>query len=198
MDGPIDFRLILASASPRRVQLLRQIGFSFEVIPARIEEQAIQCVRPSVLAERLALAKARAVSSGQRGDAFVIGADTVVVSHGRVLGKPRDEAEAAAMLRRLSGSWHRVITGLAVVSVRDGCHRVGHEVTAVQFAPMTDRQIQDYIDTGDPMDKAGAYGIQGMAGRYIPRIRGCYYNVMGLPLHRLCAMLGEMGFPPAL
>lgn len=194
MDGQVVPALILASASPRRSQLLRQMGLSFMVDPAHIDEGAVRASRPSALAETLALSKAQAIAHKHTGSAYVIGADTIVVSHGRVLGKPRDESEAVAMLRRLSGSWHRVITGIAVVDAGDGRYRVGHEVTAVEFAPMTIREIQAYIDTGDPMDKAGSYGIQGLAGQYIPRIRGDYFNVMGLPLHRLRMMLRDIGF----
>lgn len=195
MDGQVARRLILASASPRRRQLLTQMGYVFTVDPAHIDEDAVEAKRPAVLAEKLAYLKARAVAGRQAEPVLVIGADTVVVSRGRVLGKPADEDEAAAMLKCLSGSWHRVVTGVALVDVHSGRHLVSHETTAVRFAPMTEAEIHDYLKTGDSMDKAGAYGIQGRAGMYIPRIRGCYFNVMGLPLHRLHAMLGEMGYP---
>lgn len=194
MDDQIERRLILASASPRRHQLLTQMGYSFLVDPAHIDEEAVEAVGPAALAETLALLKAQAVAERQVESALVIGADTLVVSRGRVLGKPADEREAAAMLKRLSGSWHRVVTGVALVEVPGGRHLISHETTAVQFAPMTERDIRDYLKTGDSMDKAGAYGIQGRAGMYIPRIRGCYFNVMGLPLHRLHTMLREMGY----
>lgn len=173
---------------------MRQMGLTFTVVPADIDEEAVRITRPAALAERLALIKAQAVAEKQADPCLVIGADTVVVSRGRVLGKPRDTDEAAAMLRRLSGSWHRVITGVAVADALTGQYRTGHETTAVRFSPMTDHEIRDYIATGDPMDKAGAYGIQGLAGMYIPRIRGCFFNVMGLPLHLLHLMLGEMGY----
>lgn len=195
MDGQVTRRLILASASPRRRQLLAQMGYSFTVDPAHIDEEAVEAKGPAALAEKLALIKARSVAERQTAPSLVIGADTIVVSRGRVLGKPSDEGEAAAMLRRLSGAWHRVITGVALVETVSGRHLVSHETTAVRFAPMTERDILDYLKTGDSMDKAGAYGIQGRAGMYIPRIRGCYFNVMGLPLHKLHTLLGRMGYP---
>ena len=195
MDSQVAPSLILASASPRRRQLLTQMGLAFRVDPAHIDEEAVTAETPAALAEKLALMKARAVAGRQSGPALVIGADTLVVRGRQVLGKPSDEGEAAAMLRKLSGSWHRVITGVALVQASDGRHIVSHETTSVQFAPMTDREIRDYLDTGDSMDKAGAYGIQGRAGMHIPRIRGCYFNVMGLPLYRLYTMLRDMDYP---
>ena len=175
--------------------MLTQMGYSFTVDPAHIDEDAVEAKGPAALAEKLALMKARSVVGRQTAPSLVIGADTIVVSRRRILGKPADVNEAAAMLRRLSGSWHRVITGVALIETVSGRHIVSHETTAVRFAPMTEGDIMDYLKTGDSMDKAGAYGIQGRAGMYIPRIRGCYFNVMGLPLHRLHAMLGEMGYP---
>jgi septum formation protein len=175
--------------------LLAQMGYSFTVDPAHIDEEAVEAKGPVPLAEKLARIKAQAVAERQAGPALVIGADTVVVSRGRVLGKPADEDEAAAMLNRLSGAWHRVVTGVALIETVSGRHLISHETTAVRFAPMTEREILDYLNTGDSMDKAGAYGIQGRAGMYIPRIRGCYFNVMGLPLHRLHTMLHRMGYP---
>jgi septum formation protein len=193
MDSQVE-RLILASASPRRQQLLGQMGYAFTVEPAHIDEEAVRAASPAALARRLALLKAREVAGRQTQPALVIGADTLVISKGRVLGKPSDREEAHAMLKRLSGSWHRVITGLALVEAPSGRSMTAHETTAVRFSDMTDQEILDYLDTGDSMDKAGAYGIQGRAGMYIPRIRGCYFNVMGLPLHRLYRMLAQMGY----
>lgn len=175
--------------------MLTQMGYVFTVDPAHIDEEAVSAKGPAALAEKLALLKAQAVAERQSEPALIIGADTVVVSRGRVLGKPADEEEAAAMLKRLSGSWHRVVTGVALVETPGDRYLASHETTAVRFAPMTEGDIRDYLRTGDSMDKAGAYGIQGRAGVYIPRIRGCYFNVMGLPLNRLHTMLGEMGYP---
>jgi len=195
MDGQVARRLILASASPRRHQLLTQMGYAFTVDPAHIDEEAVSAKGPAALAEKLALLKAQAIAERQDTPALVIGADTVVVSRGKVLGKPADEDEAAAMLKRLSGSWHRVVTGVALVETPGKRYLVSHETTAVRFAPMTEAEIRDYLRTGDSMDKAGAYGIQGRAGVHIPRIRGCYFNVMGLPLHKLHVMLREIGYP---
>src|SRR5690606_19296467 len=121
------------------------------------------------------------------------GADTIVVVDGEILGKPADRAEAEAMLRRLSGRAHQVLTGVALV--RDGEELVAHEETVVRFAPLSREQIQWYLDTGEPMDKAGAYGIQGRAAALIPSISGDYYNVVGLPLHRTVQMLTQFGYP---
>jgi len=178
--------------------LLTQMGYAYTVDPAHIDEDAVKAKGSAALAEKLALLKARAVAERQTEPSLVIGADTVVVSRGQVMGKPADESEAAAMIKRLSGRWHRVVTGVALVEAPRGRHLISHETTAVQFAPMTEEEIWDYLSTGDSMDKAGAYGIQGRAGVHIPRIRGCYFNVMGLPLHRLHTMLGDMGYPPPL
>ena len=175
--------------------MLTQMGYVFTVDPAHIDEEAVSAKGPAALAEKLALLKAQAVAERQSKPALIIGADTLVISRGRVLGKPAGEREAAAMLKRLSGSWHRVVTGVALVEVPGERHLVSHETTAVRFAPMSEEEIQDYLETGDSMDKAGAYGIQGRAGMHIPRIRGCYFNVMGLPLYKLHTMLRDMGYP---
>ncbi|WP_058187361.1 Maf family protein [Terracidiphilus gabretensis] len=183
-------RLILASASPRRRELLTQAGFSFTVKAADIDESVLPGEDPEAYVTRLAREKAQTIFDAlDDAAAVVLGADTTVVLDGEILGKPLDKADAVRMLRALSGRTHRVITGVAVVTARgtDGTA----EVTEVRFCELSDSEIAEYVETGEPMDKAGAYGIQGRAGKWIPRIEGCYFNVVGLPLARVCAMLRE-------
>jgi len=183
-------RLILASASPRRRELLTQAGFSFTVKAADIDESVLPGEDPEAYVTRLAREKARTIFDAvDDAEAVVLGADTTVVLDGEILGKPVDKADAVRMLRGLSGRTHRVITGVAVVTGRGA--EVAAEVTEVWFSEISDREIAEYVETGEPMDKAGAYGIQGRAGKWIPRIEGCYFNVMGLPLARVSAMLEE-------
>lgn len=177
-------RVILASGSPRRRELLAYIIKDFDVVPSDIDENASGS--PARQVRQLAADKAADIAR-QYPDALVIGADTLVAIGPRVLGKPKDEAEAAAMLRNLSGRTHRVYTGIAVVS--NGATHVAAQVTRVTFCHMSDEEIRDYIATGEPMDKAGAYGIQGYGGKFISHVHGCYFNVMGLPLNRLYTML---------
>ena len=170
--------LVLASQSPRRQDLLRQAGIPFIVMPAGVDEEPLPGEEPRAHVERLAREKAVAVSAAPE-DA-VLGADTVVVVDGQILGKPRDAADAARMLRLLSGREHQVITGI--------CLRQGErvftdaEITNVRFVPLSDDDIREYVASGEPLDKAGAYAIQGLASRFIDRIEGCYSNVVGLPL----------------
>ena len=183
--------LILASASPRRAELLRNAGLTFEVVPADVVEQRRPGEAPVDYARRLAQDKARAVAATHSG-ATVLGADTIVVVEGSVLEKPRDAADAVAMLRRLRERWHEVTTGVCVITPSQ--ELIEHETTRVQFAAMSDADIEDYVQSGEPMDKAGAYAIQGMASRWIPRIEGDYSNVVGLPVARVCKMLRTLGF----
>ena len=195
--------LILASSSPRRAQILRDAGFSFSVLPAAVDESPLRGESAVQHVQRLAREKALATSQRIRGAAVIIGADTVVVVGGKILGKPRSRADARRMLRLLSGRKHRVLTGLAVLKLVSPSHgrrphRVGFlrcrvESTAVWFARLTPREIADYVASGEPMDKAGAYAIQGRAGRFITRIDGCYFNVVGLPLARLYRLLRVAG-----
>ncbi len=182
--------LILASASPRRRELLANLGLSFAVIPAKGPEKPPAGADAGQTARALAEAKAREVAADHPG-AVVIGADTVVEADGALLGKPRDEEDAARMLRLLSGREHRVYTGVAVI--RDGTVLSRWEATRVFFRPLTDREIAAYIATGEPMDKAGAYGYQGLASLFVERIEGDYFNVVGLPLCGLGRMLDELG-----
>lgn len=188
-------RLILASSSPRRQEVLRNAGFEFEVMPSRVDESAHVGENPAALAERLAWLKAQDVAGrlGRRPDAVVLGADTLVVAaDGGLLGKPRSPEESTAMLEKLSGTAHEVITGLALVSPAEPARwLVAHEVTRVFFRPLTQQEIADYVASGEPLDKAGAYAIQGRAGRFVTRVEGCYFNVMGLPVALLDRLLRE-------
>lgn len=187
--------LVLASASPRRRELLTQAGFAFRVEPAAIAEDLRAGENPIAYVTRLAREKAESVyarinlQNGSRDEAAVVlGADTTVVApNGEILGKPADAADAARMLRLLSGATHQVITGVAVVSA--GGTEVAAEVTHVSVLTLSDMEIAAYIATGESMDKAGAYAIQGYAARWIPRIHGCYFNVVGLPLALVSGML---------
>ena len=196
-------RLILASASPRRAEILRDAGFTFAVRPVPVDESPLPHESPSRHVERLAREKSLAAARHLRGPAVVIGADTVVVVRRQILGKPRSHNDARRMLRLLSGRKHHVLTGLAMLRLapftRGGSEprpdglRSETETTAVWFARLTPREIADYVASGEPADKAGAYAIQGRAGRFITRIEGCYFNVVGLPLARLYGMLRAMG-----
>jgi septum formation protein len=184
--------LILASASPRRRELLAQAGFTFEVIPADVPEVRKHNEDPIRFVTRLAREKAEAVAATHAvtPDTLVLGADTIVVVDEQVLGKPQDAADAARMLRLLSGQTHQVVTGLCVARGRE--RQRAAEVTFVRFVTLSDQEIDDYIATGEPLDKAGAYAIQGRAGRWVPRIHGCYFNVVGLPLALVSSMIEAM------
>jgi septum formation protein len=182
-------RLILASASPRRSELLRNAGISFEVDPAHIREEPEPGEKPLDYARRLARDKAVAVLARYR-DALVLGADTVVVVDEHLLEKPANAEDAARMLRLLSGRAHQVITGVCLAG--PGFERVEAEVTQVVFGEMSDQEIAAYVACGEPMDKAGAYGIQGLASRWVERIEGCYFNVVGLPVSRVYRLLRQM------
>ncbi len=178
--------LVLASASPRRQELLRNAGITFEMQPAHIPEDPLPGEGAKECAERLAREKALAIAS-QRPQDCVLGADTVVVVEGKLLGKPSDAADAARMLRRLSGREHQVITGVCLV-VGGQCS-VASETTSVTMSEISEKEIADYVATGEPIDKAGAYAIQGIASRWIPRIEGDYSNVVGLPVALVWRML---------
>jgi septum formation protein len=185
-------RIILASASPRRAQLLKQIGVDFELAPGQIQERPHPDEAPPDYITRIARAKVIAIAR-KRDSGLVIGADTIVVLDGRMLGKPEDENAARNMLRQLSGKWHAVMTGVALYDVATRREVADFDKTLVKFAQLTDREIEWYLKTGEPMDKAGAYGIQGFGGLLVEEIAGNYYNVVGLPLplvYRLARRLG--------
>jgi septum formation protein len=179
--------LVLASQSPRRAEILRNAGIPFVVRVTDVDETPFEAERPAPYVRRLAEAKARAVAADP-GE-VVLAADTTVAAAGELLAKPADAADARRMLRLLSGRRHEVLTGICLrrgeETLRD------HVATAVWFAPLSDAEIDEYIATGEPMDKAGAYGIQGVASRFIERIEGCYFNVMGLPVARVWRHLKE-------
>jgi septum formation protein len=180
--------LVLASASPRRQELLRNAGITFEVQPADIPEDPLPGEVAKDYAERLAREKALAVAR-QRPHDCVLGADTVVVVDGQLLGKPSDAADAARMLRMISGRTHQVITGVCLVVT--GQPSVASETTLVTVCKIPDKDIADYVASGEPLDKAGAYAIQGIASRWIPRIEGDYSNVVGLPVALVFRMLRQ-------
>lgn len=176
---------ILASRSPRRRHLLDLLGFDFTVIASDVPEEVDPSHSPEQIVRSLAKAKAQAVAASHP-DALVLGADTIVVLDGTILGKPRDRDDAQAMLRALSGRTHTVYSGIGLICDGSGRSATAAEATDVTFAELSDDEIDAYVATGSPMDKAGAYGIQDDRGAlYIERIEGDYYNVVGLPLHRL-------------
>jgi septum formation protein len=187
-------RLILASTSPRRAQILRDAGLAFSIISSAVDETAIPGEAPGELVLRLANAKAELVAARSVGPAIVVAADTVVVVEGQILGKPRSTDDARHMLERLSGRTHSVVTGVSLIRLPDVEQRAFVETTLVHFDRLSANEITRYLATDEPHDKAGAYAIQGRAGRYIPRIEGCYYNVVGLPLAHLLSELQELGW----
>ena len=200
-------RLTLASASPRRADLLRSAGIDFDVIHADVDESVLPGETPEQHVRRLAAAKARAVLA-RAGARPVLGADTVVVVDGQILGKPRDDGDARRMLRLLSGRQHVVMTGVCLLNSAgpakaghygrpEGPAEAGHyvnvTVTTVEFTALTDAEIDGYVASGEPADKAGAYAVQGLASRFVTRIDGSYSNVVGLPVdvvYRLCKLAG--------
>jgi septum formation protein len=187
-------KLILASSSPRRAQILRDAGLSFSVLSSAIDESPISGEAPEQLVQRLADAKGQLVAARTVGPAVILSADTVVVLDGQILGKPHDRDDARRMLKLLSGHTHSVITGVTLLRLPENQRRQFVESTLVHFSALTQDEISRYLDTDEPYDKAGAYAIQGRAGRYIPRVEGCYFNVVGLPLSRVVAALHELGW----
>lgn len=185
-------KIILASASPRRQQLLANLGVPFTSFPANIDEGVLLSEKPRDAVRRIAEAKARAVAvSFEEG--LIIAADTAVVLAGEFLGKPSHSREAMVMLQRLSGRPHQVITAVCLYDVKTGQLLVDEEETRVYFRNLTREEIESYVNTGEPMDKAGAYGIQDRGALLVDKIEGCYFNVVGLPLGRLYLMLKSFG-----
>jgi len=190
-------KLVLASGSPRRKALLEQIGAKFTVIPADLDENIGGDIPPADYAIELSARKASFVAEklSKNGDSdfVVLAADTIVVLDGHILGKPEGEKDAFRMLAMLSGKWHEVITGVVVLDGNTG-NRLSHaEKTRVKIRPLTEKSILRYIESGEPLDKAGAYGIQGMGALLVERLEGCYFNVVGLPLYSVSVMFSRMG-----
>ncbi|HMB16225.1 MAG TPA: Maf family protein [Pelovirga sp.] len=191
--------LILASASPRRKELLEQIGLQFSVMPSNVAEIIKPAEAPEDLVVRLSLDKAYDIAARADISArWIIGSDTVVVCNEQILGKPADDRDAAAMLHQLSGTSHLVVSGYAVIDRRQQSHRTEAVTTKVHFRQLTEVEIARYIATGEPADKAGAYAIQGIAACFVSGIEGSYTNVVGLPLCRLTLALKELGVPLAI
>ncbi len=180
-------RILLASASPRRAEILTKMGFrEFDIIPAEIDESIIACAPDEYV---LSLAKQKAMHVAKSYEGIIIAADTIVALGNEILGKPKDEFDAKNMLEKLSGKKHSVFTGICVIDTMTSKTICDYEKTNVYFKELSDNEINDYIKTGEPMDKAGAYGIQGSACIFVTRIDGCYYNVMGLPAAKLYSIL---------
>jgi len=188
--------IVLASASPRRSDLLRMIGLEFTVRPADVDETPLPGESPEALAERLARAKATALQ-GLPSPALTLGADTVVAIDAMVLGKPADAVEARAMLRRLSGRTHEVITAIAVRALPEETVDCASAISRVRFAALSDREIDWYADSGEGLDKAGAYALQGKGSLFVEAIDGSYTNVIGLPMETLYRILRRHGLGPA-
>lgn len=188
-------RLILASSSPRRAEILRDAGFSFLAMSSAVDETPFPNETPSELVQRLADAKAELIAARAVGPAIVIAADTAVALEGRIFGKPRNTDDARHMLEALSGRIHSVLTGVTLIRLPDAERRSFVETTLVHFVRLSGEDISRYLASGEPHDKAGAYAIQGQAGRFIPRIEGDYFNVVGLPLARTYQALSDLGWP---
>lgn len=184
--------LILASRSPRRKELLKQLGLKFEVVIDNLEENPIWGLTPIELVQAMALQKARHVATGL-SDGVVLGADTLVEHQGRIFKKPRHEIEAEEFLTFLSGKTHQVHTGISLVDIKGNRWPTAYATTQVTFRDLSSLEIKAYIQTGEPMDKAGAYGIQGLGAIFVEKIEGSYSNVVGLPLELLARMLPDFG-----
>ncbi len=182
-------RLVLASSSPRRRELLRHAGFDFEVHPSHIVEEIQQGELPEEFARRAAREKAMHVAAVSPPGSLVLGADTVVVIDGEMLGKPSDFEDAARMLRLLSGRTHQVHTGVCLVRAPGEIVALEHETTLVTFRELDEEEIRRYVESSEPLDKAGAYAVQGLASKFVTRISGCYSNVVGLPVALLYEIL---------
>jgi septum formation protein len=188
-------KLILASTSPRRAEILHDAGFSFTVVSSAVDETPVPDESPHNMVQRLANVKAELVAARATGPAIVLAADTIVTLEGRIFGKPRTSDDARHMLEQLSGRTHAVLTGVTLIRLPDAERRSFVESTLVHFAQLSSDEISRYLATGEPHDKAGSYAIQGRAGRYIPRIEGDYFNVVGLPLARVTQALADLGWP---
>jgi len=188
---PLNERLVLASKSPRRAEILRAVGWEFEAVAANIDETRMESEDAVSYVKRLAQAKAETVAR-KTSAGLVLGADTVVLIDEEVLGQPRDDEDASRMLKLLSGRWHEVLTGLALVRVGNPPRvLINHETTRVRFCEMSANEIDWYVSTGEPKDKAGAYAIQGRGGLFIEEIEGDYFNIVGLPVRLLYKLMSD-------
>ncbi|SKA94509.1 septum formation protein [Caloramator quimbayensis] len=186
-------RVILASNSPRRIEILNTFNIKFDVIPSEYNEKMLNFLSPYELVCELSERKASNVAQKVGEDCIIIGADTVVYKDGDILGKPSDEKDAFNMLSKLSGDCHKVITGICIIDKKEKNIYKSYEETLVYFKNLTENEIMDYIKTKEPFDKAGAYGIQGFGGLFVEKIEGCYFNVVGFPVNKLYTALGNMG-----
>jgi septum formation protein len=188
-------KIVLASTSPRRAEILREAGITFEILATQVDEAILPGETATAMVARLAEAKARAAAAQLDADicdCIVVGADTTVELNGEIFGKPRDTDHAREMLIQLGGRTHHVLTGIFLLRLPGNSTRAAVEKSCVTFAPLSESELDAYVATGEPLDKAGAYAIQGFAGRYIPKIEGCYFNIVGLPLARLYKLLREL------
>lgn len=181
-------KLVLASSSPRREKLLKQLGLDFTIVPGKIDESQFTSLPPEKMVVELARAKAEEIA-GLVEDTIIIAADTVVVYNNDVLGKPINKENAREMLKKLQGDKHTVLTGIGILSTEDGLSTFQYDRTEVYMREMEEGEIMSYVDTGEPLDKAGSYGIQGLGGMFIEKINGSYFTVVGLPIHKLAIML---------
>lgn len=186
-------RIVLASKSPRRREILNKIGLKFEVADSRFEETYDETMAPENVVKYLAYNKAKYAADYLDKDALVIGADTVVVLDGEIMGKPKNAEDAFNMLKKLSGRWHSVYSGICVIDSSCGKYNCDFEVTNVKFKDLTDTEINSYIRSGEPFDKAGSYAAQGLGSLIVERIEGCYFNVVGLPVYKLSCILRDFG-----
>ncbi|MCT4688921.1 Maf family protein [Vallitalea sp.] len=185
--------IILASKSPRRKELLERLNLDFDVKVSNLDEDRFEQDLPWEFVEKLAYEKANSVSKLVDNDSLVIGCDTVVVYEDKILGKPKDTIQARDYLKKLSGKKHLVYSGIAILNMNSNNNYISHEVTEVYMKELNEEEITCYINTGEPLDKAGAYGIQGVGSIFIEKINGDYYNVMGLPLNKLYKGLSKLG-----
>jgi septum formation protein len=186
-------KLVLASSSPRREDILKQLKLKFTIVPGKIDENKYTETDPEKLVKKLALEKAKSVSDLVE-NALIIAADTVVVYENKILGKPENHEEAREQLKLLSGKEHQVMTGIAVISSETAKVHVESNITFVQMLDISDEKIEKYISTGEPLDKAGSYGIQGFGGLFVKGIKGSYYSVVGLPIHQLAEILDKFNY----
>ena len=180
-------KVILASGSPRRLELLKSLIKDFKVVPSDYEEDMTMNLVPSELVMTLAKGKADDVAKHEKG--VVIGADTIIVFNGKVLGKPKSKEEAKNTLKELSGNVHKVYTGVVIIDTEKGKEVVGYDVTEVEFKEISDKEIEEYVETGEPMDKAGSYAIQGLGKKFVKEYNGSYTNIIGLPMERVEKLL---------